>query len=221
MTGGGRGRTSVHEHQGTGLRQQEHESEARRWQDAPADQSVPLLTLQRAAGNAAVNALIRTTLSSGGLPLPPHVRADMQGRFGYDFEDVRVHADADAAQSASALHAKAFTVGRDIAFADRRFAPDTFDGRRLLAHELAHVVQQSRGGAPPPLDATAAHEAAAQSAADAVAGGTGPVAVAGATGVGIARAPDENDPEIEKALEPLREVPAAVARKAPRAVKTP
>jgi outer membrane protein OmpA-like peptidoglycan-associated protein len=72
----------------------------------------------------------------------------MGSRFGYDFSQVRVHTDADAARSASAIAARAYTVGSDVVFAERQFAPTTWDGQLLLAHELAHVVQQS--GATPP-----------------------------------------------------------------------
>ena len=67
----------------------------------------------------------------------------MEGRFRHDFGDIRVHADTQAAESAAAVDAEAYTVGRDLVFGDGRFAPSTPTGRRLLAHELAHAVQQS------------------------------------------------------------------------------
>jgi len=73
----------------------------------------------------------------------------MEVRFGQDFSAVRVHAGPDAAVSAEALAAKAFTIGSDILFGSGEFAPETASGRALLAHELAHVVQQQRGGAAP------------------------------------------------------------------------
>jgi Domain of unknown function (DUF4157) len=69
----------------------------------------------------------------------------MESRFGHDFGKVRIHADTGAAASARALHAHAYTVGSDIAFAPGRYSPHTAPGRRLLAHELAHVVQQGAG----------------------------------------------------------------------------
>jgi hypothetical protein len=71
----------------------------------------------------------------------------MEPRFGHDFSRVRVHADAKAAQSAQAVDALAYTVGSDIVFGPHQHAPDSSAGRELLAHELAHVVQQ-RGVAP-------------------------------------------------------------------------
>ena len=67
----------------------------------------------------------------------------MEQRFGYDFGSVRVHHDARAAESARAVNAHAYTVGHDIAFNGTAFAPDATAGRKLLAHELTHVVQQS------------------------------------------------------------------------------
>jgi hypothetical protein len=67
----------------------------------------------------------------------------MEQRFGYDFSRVRIHADAAAARSAQDVHAHAYTVGQDVVFGAGRFTPDTYDGRRLLAHELTHVIQQS------------------------------------------------------------------------------
>jgi len=67
----------------------------------------------------------------------------MEPRFGYDFSRVRVHSDGAAAKSARDMNAHAYTVGRDIVFGARRFAPDTKEGQHLIAHELTHVVQQS------------------------------------------------------------------------------
>jgi hypothetical protein len=66
----------------------------------------------------------------------------MESRFGHSFARVRVHHDSLAAASAKAVNANAYTVGRDIVFAAGRYAPQTPHGRQLLAHELAHVVQQ-------------------------------------------------------------------------------
>jgi Domain of unknown function (DUF4157) len=87
-------------------------------------------------------------LRSQGRPLEPAVRAEMETRFGYEFGRVRVHTDAAAAESARALGARAYTVGRDVAFAAGRYEPHMSEGQRLLAHELTHVVQQDAPGAP-------------------------------------------------------------------------
>ena len=70
----------------------------------------------------------------------------MEPRFGFDFSRVRIHADIPSAQSAGSINARAYTHGTDVVFADGRYAPDTTDGRRLIAHELAHVVQQANSG---------------------------------------------------------------------------
>jgi hypothetical protein len=146
----------------------------------------PLGILQAQAGNRAVSSAL-----GGGQPLPEALRKDMESRFGETFFDVRIHDGADAHASAASLHAKAYTHGHDIVFGAGRFSPTAGPGRRLLAHELAHVVQQRRGGAAPPLDANAAHERSADAAADAAASGRGNVAVGGATGVGVARDAEE------------------------------
>jgi hypothetical protein len=143
--------------------------------------------LQRAAGNQAVNDL----LASDGQKLPPALRQDFEQRFGMDFGAVRIHHTPRASDAANALAAKAFTVGTHIAFGPGRFVPDSTDGKRLLAHELTHVVQQSRGGTTPPtLDGSGPLEADAETAAAAAGEGGGPIAVAGAGAVGIAASPD-------------------------------
>lgn len=83
---------------------------------------------------------------SSGQPLDGRTRAFMEPRFGDDFGLVRVHTDAWAAASARAMNALAYTVGHDIVFGAGSFAPGTAAGRRLLAHELAHVRQQAPAG---------------------------------------------------------------------------
>ena len=82
----------------------------------------------------------------GGEPLPGSVRAFFEPRFGHDFSRVRVHTGGAAAGSALALNAIAYTVGTNVVFDAGRYAPETSDGRRLLAHELTHVVQQGGVG---------------------------------------------------------------------------
>jgi hypothetical protein len=87
--------------------------------------------------------VVHQVLSSSGRPLAGPARASMEQRFGADFSAVRVHDDARAAESARAVDAHAYTVGSDIVFASGRYAPGTAAGDRLLAHELAHVVQDA------------------------------------------------------------------------------
>lgn len=79
--------------------------------------------------------------------LPAGVRGEMERGFARDFSQVRVHSDETAAASAHELDANAYTTGNDIVFGEGRYAPQTPDGRRLIAHELAHVAQQESGGA--------------------------------------------------------------------------
>jgi Domain of unknown function (DUF4157) len=86
-------------------------------------------------------------LRSPGRPLDVPTRAFMEPRFGHDFSRVRIHADAEAAQTARQLHASAYTSGDHIVFAEGRFAPSTPGGARLLAHELVHVIQGAGQGA--------------------------------------------------------------------------
>lgn len=93
----------------------------------------------------------------------------MEQRLGHDFGNVRVHSDAQAAESAQALGAKAYTVGRHVVFDAARYAPQTAEGQRLMAHELAHVAQQqgqSERGANGIGPASGAAEAEAHTAAD-------------------------------------------------------
>ncbi|HBY95511.1 MAG TPA: hypothetical protein DEP84_16405, partial [Chloroflexi bacterium] len=134
----------------------------------PADPYAGVLALQRAAGNRAVtrllqghtatrpprgkslSTLVRSALKrDGGHPLDPVTRAVMESRFRHEFSAVRLHTGAPAAKTAQTLHARAFAVGQDLFFAPGEFRPATAEGQKLLAHELAHVIQQrGASGAP-------------------------------------------------------------------------
>lgn len=118
-----------------------------------------LLGLQRTAGNGGVTALVEDerspvhdVVSSGGRPLEPTVREDMESRLGHDFGDVRIHDDAAAHESARSVNAHAYTVGSDVVFQRDKYDPSSTDGQVMLAHELTHVVQQRNG----PVDGTPA-----------------------------------------------------------------
>ena len=100
------------------------------------------------ARGAAVPPVVDEVLRSPGQALDPEASHFFGPRFGHDFAGVRVHADAKAGDSARALNARAYTVGRDVVFARGQYQPATTSGRLLLAHELAHVVQQSGADAP-------------------------------------------------------------------------
>jgi hypothetical protein len=85
---------------------------------------------------------VTRTLTRSGEPLSASVRAEMEPRFGHDFSGVRVHRDGLAERSARDVEAKAYAVGNNIVFAAGEYMPSTQSGRHLIAHELAHVVQQ-------------------------------------------------------------------------------
>jgi Domain of unknown function (DUF4157) len=90
-----------------------------------------------------VPSVVHAVLSNGrGRPLDPAARVFMEPRFGRDFSQVRVHADQSAADAAGRMAARAFTVGQHIVFGSRQYSPDSTAGRRLLAHELTHTIQQ-------------------------------------------------------------------------------
>lgn len=81
----------------------------------------------------------------GGASLPVSIQREASQSLGHDFNDVRIHTDEEAHRLSRSLHARAFTIGKDIFFKRGVFAPGTRSGRETLIHELAHVVQQSRG----------------------------------------------------------------------------
>jgi outer membrane protein OmpA-like peptidoglycan-associated protein len=95
-------------------------------------------------GEESVPPIVYEVLRSPGQPLEPSTRAFFEPRFGHDFSQVRVHTDAKAAESARAVNALAYTVGRDVVFGAGQYTPQKAAGKQLLAHELTHVVQQSQ-----------------------------------------------------------------------------
>jgi len=101
-----------------------------------------------AAGLAGSEAppIVHEVLKQPGQPLDRGTRAFMEQRFGHDFGDVRIQDDPGAGQASLALRARAFTVGSQVVFAPGEYSPQTEAGRYLLAHELAHTVQQRSSG---------------------------------------------------------------------------
>jgi hypothetical protein len=85
---------------------------------------------------------VAQVLRGAGRPLEPVVRRDMEARFAHDFSHVRVHSDAAGERSAAEVGARAYTVGEHVVFGAGQYAPASGEGRRLLAHELTHVLQQ-------------------------------------------------------------------------------
>ncbi|MGO9155488.1 eCIS core domain-containing protein [Mycobacterium sp.] len=102
-----------------------------------------------------VPGVVHDVLRSQGQPLDAGIRAFFEPRFGRNLSTVRIHTDPQAAQSAQEVKSLAYTVGHNIVFAAQRYAPTTPDGRRLLAHELAHVLQQGAVRRAPAADGTA------------------------------------------------------------------
>ena len=145
----------------------------------------------RVATRESIPASVYSVLGHGGHPLPDAARAVMEPRFGRDFSDVRVHTDAAAAHSATEVGALAYTVGRNVVFNTGQFAPERQEGLHLLAHELAHVVQQNgetgfdRKMEIDPPDSAAEREA--DRMADSVMAGIAPTAVVAAGGARIQR----------------------------------
>jgi hypothetical protein len=120
-----------------------------------------VMHLQKTAGNATVSAALEEQETSpvkdvvgsgGGSPLDRDTRSFMESRLGADFSDVRVHSDGKASESARSVQAHAYTVGNDVVFQSDKYAPESDSGKRMLAHELTHVVQQRSG----PVDGTPA-----------------------------------------------------------------
>jgi Domain of unknown function (DUF4157) len=96
------------------------------------------------AGIGIAPPIVHEVLSSPGQPLDAASRTFFEPRFGHDFSQVRVHTGAEAAASAGAVHARAFTVGKDIVFGVGQYLPESETGRKLLAHELTHTIQQNK-----------------------------------------------------------------------------
>jgi outer membrane protein OmpA-like peptidoglycan-associated protein len=133
--------------------------------------------------------IVHEVLHSPGQPLDGPTRDFMEPRFGQDFSQVRVHTDAKAADSANAVHAHAYTVGRDIVFGSGRYPTHAGASRHLLAHELTHVVQQTAGGV------GADSETMANAAADRISQGKAVEGAAvGGAPVSLQRSPKDDAP---------------------------
>jgi len=176
-----------------------------------------LVGLQRLVGNATVARMVGDgegeeltpvkdiVGSGGGSPLEEPVRTEMEALLGHDFGDVRVHTDARASESAQAINAQAYTSGTDVVFQTGRYSPGTDAGKRVLAHELTHVVQQKAGpvaGTPAPggislSDPGDVFEREAESVADRVMSGRSPAVGhqdAMPAAAGVQRQADEDEP---------------------------
>jgi len=97
------------------------------------------------AGLLEAPSIVSDALRSGGSPLDDNSRSFMESRFGYDFSRVKIHTDSSATKSAQSINALAYTSGNNIVFNEGQYSPNTENGKKLLAHELTHVVHQGKG----------------------------------------------------------------------------
>jgi hypothetical protein len=149
-------------HQAPALRKEEGNSAgAEAIMNGRTDALTPsaVMHLQKTAGNQAVTEALEEPSpvkdvvgSGGGSPLDLKTRGFMESRLGGDFSDVRVHTDSKASESAKSVQAYAYTVGNDVVFQSGKYEPESDFGRRMIAHELTHVMQQRSG----PVDGTPA-----------------------------------------------------------------
>jgi hypothetical protein len=161
--------------------------------------ATPILAPGAGERTAAVPPSVRDIVHEPGQPLAASAQALFGPRFAGDVSGIRVHAGAEAARAAAAIDAAAFTVGRHIVFGADRYAPASAVGARLIAHELAHTVQQRHAGAP--VDRFAANRAAereAEAAAGAAMAGRPPAVTASAAGVQCQPAEGEATPQPER-----------------------
>lgn len=136
---------------------------------------------------------VTRTLASTGVPLPSSLRADMETSFGRTLAGVRLHTGPSAAESAADVNALAYTVGEHMVFASGQFAPDSTNGRRLLIHELAHVVQGPEALRPGPITIAPANhplESEADHASETMSGASTPRFTSGAAGATLRRQPN-------------------------------
>lgn len=115
-------------------------------EEAPEEEEEPIQAKQAGGQTAHVGPGLQAQIDSmrgGGQPLPDSARNFFEPRFGHDFSGVRVHTGSQAAKASRAINARAFTIGKNVVFGEGQSTPGTTAGKKLLAHELAHVVQQA------------------------------------------------------------------------------
>lgn len=160
-------------------------------------------------------------LHSPGMRLDADTRAFMEPRFGRDFTNVRLHTDSKAAESANAVNAIAYTVGPHVVFGAGKYAPGARDGRRLLAHELAHVVQQTTTNSSiGRLSGKAAEKEADHSSARIAAGHT--TQVQGQATPGVMQRQDKNplDETAKKIIEAAKDTSKTIEKRSVDAVNS-
>jgi hypothetical protein len=154
----------------------------------------------RSTSPALAGASVARVVGSAGRPLDPPTRRFMETRYGHDFGHVRVHDDEAARHSADELGARAWTLGSHIAFEPRVYDPLTAHGRALIAHELAHTIQQhgrAPGSAPRLGPAGGAQESEARAASRAVTAGMPATVTPGSAAGSIQREPVADEPSTD------------------------
>jgi hypothetical protein len=168
-------------------------------------------------GDRSIPSIVHDVLRSPGQPLDAQARSFFEPRFGHDLSQVRVHTDTRAVESARAVNAIAYTAGRSVVFGAARYTPGTSQGRRLLAHELTHVLQQTAGPASPlAIEDSAQHEAEADRNADHMTSDALPrlpqASVTRGVSAGIQRKMEVNDPGGAPAGAPVGETNESIVR---------
>jgi hypothetical protein len=170
-------------------------------QSHPARHAAQLDRPANARASAPTPASVDAVLSLPGRPLDDPARGSLERRFGHDFSMVRIHTDARAAESAADVEAQAYARGIDIVFGHGRYAPGTSAGKRLLAHELAHVIQQRNGAA---HSGTVANDSAVEADADrigqAAVDSNAPLRVQEMSARAIARQPETDEEKNRRRL---------------------
>ncbi len=163
---------------------------------SPLPKSPPVRTDPSARGGSGLDVdrarLIERARAGAGRPLPHRTRSHFESHFGTDLSEVRIHTGSTAERSAAAIGAQAYTIGDDMVFGQGQFRPATSSGRRLLAHELTHVLQQR-------LSATAPH-------VQRMTIGSGPPPPLLQQRFDARAVPDEDRDRVEAAIERVREV---------------
>jgi hypothetical protein len=154
---------------------------------------------------------VSAPMHRNGEPLDDNTHSFFQKRFGFDFSAVRIHADSQAADSARSINALAYTVGRDVVFAASQYSPHTDRGRELLAHELAHVIQQRRASAGL-APASSSLEREAESASKAILSGHTIPAMQQVDRATLAKAPQTPEEKAAAAAKELRDALEEQAR---------
>lgn len=164
-----------------------------------------------AKGHSSVPPIVHEVLNAPGQPLDAGTRAFMEPRFGHDFSKVRVHSDTKAGESAAEVGAAAYTIGRQVVFAPGRYAPASTEGQALVAHELAHVIQQQTSDSAQLIAAPSSAEREAETAAAQVLDATqmnGNVELS-RTGLSLARAPQPGGGGTKPKTDPVEQARAA------------